>query len=183
LLSWWPVVPLHKKRWVELCLAFVALLAVCAIVFRESNRLGLITSRPSFVGPVLLWLAFRFTKREVLAGVALLSVVAIYATTHHQGPFASSSMIESFLSLQLFCAMVAITMLVLSATVRQNREYQISLKTSNANLELKVQERTKELEKKTRILEALNAQLVIEARERRAAEERLLRGLKEPIAD
>lgn len=172
-MCWWPVVPLRKDKWLELGAAFMSLLAICAIVFGEPADLGIALSRPSFVGPVLLWLAFRFHKRELLSGVALFTVIAIYATTHQSGPFASSSAIESFLALQLFCAMVAVTMLVLSATVRQNAEYQRVLKEANAMLETKVLERTKELEKKARILEAINSQLVVEARERHAAEKRL----------
>lgn len=174
IVSFWPLPKFNKNHnWFEVIVAFVVLLAVCALVFGRRFDDNAITSRSSLIIPALLWFAFRLSIRELVAGVGLVSMIAVFATANGMGPFASGSLTDSFLAEQLFCAMVAITMLVLSSAMAQTRNYQRALKEANDDLEERVAARTKELEKKTRILETINAQLVIEAQGRKAAENKL----------
>jgi len=172
--SFWPLPKFQRNyKWLEVAAAFATLLAVCAMVFGRPFEESIIIHRSSLIIPVMLWFAFRLSIRELVAGIGLVSMIAVFATANGTGPFASSSITDSFLSEQLFCAMVAITMLVLSASMSQTRHFQQALKENNDELEMRVAERTKELEKKTRILETINSQLVVEAHGRKAAENRL----------
>ena len=69
--------------------------------------------------PALVWAAFRFTQREVVTAVALISLVATWATATGHGPFAMPTANESLLVLQAFMAMIAMTALVMSALVQE----------------------------------------------------------------
>ncbi len=171
LTSFWPLPTLNKNyRWFELCCAYLSLCVLCYVVFCGDYP---VMGRTAIFLPVLVWLAFRFTRRELLSAVCLISLVAIYATGHGRGPFVSPDLTDSILAEQLFCAIIALVMLALSVMVSKNEQYRESLQQANEELEEKVSERTLELEKQTRILKAINSQLVVEARERSAAEKRL----------
>jgi len=173
MISWWPLRSFATSRLIELGAAFAVLLLLCEIIFGGRVDLMIFGSQPSFVMPVLMWLAIRFSKRELTTGIAIICLVAVHATANHYGPFVATTLTESFLSEQLFSAMLAVTMLVLSAAVGRARQYQRSLKQANEALEHRVAARTLELEKKTRVLEAINHQLRIEAQGRLSAETQL----------
>ena len=67
--------------------------------------------------PPLVWAAFRFGQREVASAVALLSLIAIWATATGHGPFVMQSPNESLLVLQGFVAVIAITALSMAALI------------------------------------------------------------------
>ncbi len=69
--------------------------------------------------PPLVWAAFRFRQRAVATTVAVMSVIATWATATGNGPFVMASPNESLLVLQAFTAMIAMTTLVMSALVQE----------------------------------------------------------------
>jgi diguanylate cyclase (GGDEF)-like protein len=74
--------------------------------------------------PVLIWVAFRFSPRESATAILLVSVVAIWQTLQGFGPFARLSPSESFVLLQLWTGITAVTSLVLAAVVAVQRDIQ-----------------------------------------------------------
>ena len=74
--------------------------------------------------PVLIWIAFRFTPRESATAILIVSVVAILQTLHGVGPFARLSRSESFVLLQVWTGISAVTSLVLAAVVAAQRDIQ-----------------------------------------------------------
>jgi diguanylate cyclase (GGDEF)-like protein len=72
--------------------------------------------------PVLLWAAFRFGPREAATVVIVLSGVAIAGTLQGFGPFALPGSGPSFLLLQAFTGVTAVTTLVLAAAVADRKE-------------------------------------------------------------
>src|SRR5215467_3278789 len=71
--------------------------------------------------PFLVWAAFRFGRRKAATASAALAVVAAWGTYHGYGPFARSSENISFLLLQSFMAIAALTALVLAAESTEHR--------------------------------------------------------------
>ncbi len=131
---WWraPHLGLSTARVLELAalLAFVALTAEA--IFGGWVYSEVITSLPYLVVPGLLWAAFRFGPRETASVAVLLSVIAIGHTwklMHHHAiglpeqrgfaPFVSASLPpnDSLLLLQIFVCVVAVTAIVLAATM------------------------------------------------------------------
>ena len=72
--------------------------------------------------PVLIWIAFRFGPREAATAIFIVSIVAILQTLHGFGPFARLSPGESFILLQLWTGITAVTSLVLAAVVAVQRD-------------------------------------------------------------
>lgn len=100
---------------------------------------------PFLILPFFLWLAFRFQLIVSTAAILIVSLLAIYFTVEHQGPFVLTDAYSSMLLLQIFVAVMSISTLVLSATVRERAVAQRSLLEFNENLEGKVRERTQAL--------------------------------------
>lgn len=63
----------------------------------------------------LVWAAFRFGQREVATAVALLALIATWATATGHGPFVMPTANESLLVLQGFITFMAITTLSMAA--------------------------------------------------------------------
>jgi len=101
---------------------------------------------PFLLLPFLLWLAFRFELTVAIAGVLAASIVSIYYTTSHVGPFVLlGGDNNSMLLLQIFIGVISISTIVLSATVRERAEAQQALQEFNESLEGKILARTSEL--------------------------------------
>ncbi|MEX1240604.1 MAG: MASE1 domain-containing protein [Cyclobacteriaceae bacterium] len=101
---------------------------------------------PFLILPFFLWLAFRFQLIIATGGVLLVSLLAIYFTIEDQGPFVLTEPYYSMLLLQIFIAVMGISTLVLSATVKERTVAQRTLLEFNETLEAKVLERTKALQ-------------------------------------
>jgi PAS domain S-box-containing protein len=71
--------------------------------------------------PILTWIALRFDEKTTISSVAVLGLIAIWGTANGLGSFALYRPGESFLLLQSFMVVVAVTALTLSviATERE----------------------------------------------------------------
>jgi signal transduction histidine kinase/ActR/RegA family two-component response regulator len=104
----WPA-----RRAIELALLFGSILIVAGMTFFHP----LLAPYPvAFLclAP-LVWAAFRFGQREVATAVALLAVIATWATATGHGPFALQTPNESLLVLQGFMTFIAMTALPMAA--------------------------------------------------------------------
>lgn len=71
--------------------------------------------------PLLIWAAFRFSKREAATVMVLVSAIAIWGTLNGAGPFAreAETLNESLLLLQAFLVTVAFSTMILAALVSE----------------------------------------------------------------
>ncbi len=74
--------------------------------------------------PILIWIIFRFGRRGGSIAIVLLSVMAIYNTILGVGPFIleGSSVNETFILLQIFIAVISITMLIFASLFYEERK-------------------------------------------------------------
>ncbi|PWI42872.1 MASE1 domain-containing protein [Streptomyces sp. ICBB 8177] len=103
------------SRWAE-----AAVLAVCAVV------VVLVATRSSLAllflpFPVLIWAALRFQLSGAAPCTLLLSVAAIVAATDHTGPFDHHGLASTMVNLQALNGSAALTGLLLSAIVTEQR--------------------------------------------------------------
>jgi signal transduction histidine kinase/ActR/RegA family two-component response regulator len=105
------------RRLLETSLLFMAVIATTSVLFFHP----LLAPYPlaSLCLPLLVWAAFRFRQREVVTAVALMSLIATWATAMGSGPFVMTTPNESLLVLQAFTAMVVMTALVMAALVQE----------------------------------------------------------------
>ncbi|HEY6326690.1 MAG TPA: MASE1 domain-containing protein [Candidatus Cybelea sp.] len=99
----------------ELTLLAATLLALSSVSFL--SRLPLRFS----VYPFVIWTALRFRQRETAAVIAAIGGLAIWATAHGFGPWASGSLDSRLVQLDSWMSILAITGLVMGAVTAEGR--------------------------------------------------------------
>ena len=92
--------------------------------------------------PFLLWAALRFGAGGLGASVALIAFISFHDLIHGRGTFASASMIENVLFLQILLGTVTVPLMLLSAVLSERRRTEQMLRESRGKLlEIQEQER------------------------------------------
>ena len=129
------------RRWThreiaEVSLLFLALLTVAEITFGGWFPITARNYPISFLyGPVLVWLAFRFTPRETATGIFILASIAIWGTLHGLGPFVLATEHQSLFILQTRTAVLAITAMALAAAMAERRRADTVIEEQKSALE------------------------------------------------
>ena len=97
--------------------------------------------------PPLIWIAFRFGYLGTVTATFGIAVLAIRHTLLGHGIFAIDNTNESLLLLQLFIGTTSIIFLILSSVLYERERAEAELRSSHADLEARVKERTTELAK------------------------------------
>ncbi|HCY63423.1 MAG TPA: hypothetical protein DHV59_11460 [Oxalobacteraceae bacterium] len=102
--------------------------------------------------PFLIWLAFRFSQKEVAKANIVLAAMAIAAVLNNTGPQVSAPF-DAMLLLQVFVSIVGVTALALAVTVDQRSQATRDLEGMHNQLETLVQQRTLQLHQAVEALE------------------------------
>ncbi|WP_416966625.1 MASE1 domain-containing protein [Streptomyces sp. 4F14] len=102
-------------RWKEATALTVA--ACCVVPLATNNHVNMLF----LTYPVLIWAALRFELPGSMLCVLLASVLATDAATDGVGPFAGLTHVEVMLKLQAFNGATALTALLLSAVITEQR--------------------------------------------------------------
>ncbi len=103
--------------------------------------------------PFVIWAALRFGQREVTTAITVICAIALWYTLRRDsGPFATAPLDAALVLLLLFVVTMVFTGLVLCALLGQLDEALTELRTRSRQLELRVSERTRDLEQANRLL-------------------------------
>src|SRR5437867_4621784 len=131
-----------KRRWNrrEAVEAGILLLLLCVLSEAVFGGWLTISARNypiGFIsGPIVIWMAFRFTQRETATGIFILSAIAIWGTMHGFGPFVGETENQSLLALQSWTAVLTITAMALSAGMAERGRAEKALRESEARMSL-----------------------------------------------
>jgi len=129
-LSW------KKEEAVEVGVLLLLLALLSAVVFGGWVEISAKNYPIAFIcGPIVIWTAFRFTQRETATGIFILSVIAVWGTLRGFGPFVDQSENQSLLTVQSWTAVLAITMMALSAGMAERRRIEEELHHQKAVVE------------------------------------------------
>jgi signal transduction histidine kinase len=147
LLSWKRKFSLQiSRRTIFESLIFLFCLTLFIVILRYETLAPTIEkSYPFLIIPFLLWLSFRFNLQTTLTGILITALSAIYITINGYGPFVLDTNENSILILQIFISVISITSIILSSTVFERHEAQLTIQKFNETLETKIDERTKAL--------------------------------------
>jgi integral membrane sensor domain MASE1/anti-sigma regulatory factor (Ser/Thr protein kinase) len=123
LLTWIGAKPKEPAEGGTLELAALAatLLAASSISFLSNFPLRF------SIYPFIIWTALRFRQREMTAAIAVVSGLAIWATSHGLGPWVSGPLDSRLVQLDSWMAVLAITGLVLGAVTAERRSARLDL--------------------------------------------------------
>jgi integral membrane sensor domain MASE1/anti-sigma regulatory factor (Ser/Thr protein kinase) len=104
-------------------------LAALAATLLAASSISFLSNLPLrfSVYPFIIWTALRFRQREMTAAIAVISGLAIWATSHGLGPWASGSLDSRLVRLDSWMSVLAITGLVLGATAAERRTARLDL--------------------------------------------------------
>jgi two-component system, NarL family, sensor histidine kinase FusK len=105
---------------------FVSVVAFSSVLFVPGSHYQLQYA----VFPFIIWAALRLGQRVSATLVLGVSAVAIWGAVHGRGPFASGSVDERLVLLDLFMAVAAVTGLALSAATAEHRLAEVRLRES-----------------------------------------------------
>ena len=124
-----------REKFLEAAVFAALLLVATQLVFRAGG--GTSAYATSFLLlPFIVWVAFRFSQREVSTAIAVVCGIALWYT-----PAAN----EALLLLLLFVSTVVFTGLMLSAVLGQLEDAMLELRGRQRQLEARVSERTQDL--------------------------------------
>ena len=113
------------QHWVEPLALGTALIVVGVLTFFSDvlplSSLQTPLHQADVLVAVLIWAALRFAQRGAATAAFAVSAMAIAATALGYGPFVQAELHHSLLSLQTFMAIVAVTFLLLGATIAERR--------------------------------------------------------------
>src|SRR6185503_1062606 len=161
----------------------LALLGATHVVFSTGSEATPAYATTFLIVPVIIWAAFRFSQREVTTATTAICAIALWYTLRQaRGPFSMVPLNESLLLLLLFVTTVVFTGLVLSTLLGQLDKAMEELRDRSRGLELRVSERTRELEQANR---RLHEDIAVRARTERmlADSERRFRLMVESVVD
>src|SRR6266478_1233268 len=136
----WSIAP--NPRWsrreaVEVSILLLLLFVLSEVVFGGWLTISARNYPIGFIsGPIVIWMAFRFTQRETATGIFILSAIAIWGTMHDFGPFVGETKNQSLLALQSWTAVLTITAMALSAGMAERGRAEEALREGEARINL-----------------------------------------------
>jgi signal transduction histidine kinase len=128
-IAWYRPDPrLREGRRIEFLLVLCAVVGLTELAFRTTRPLAYL------VFPALIWAALRFGQRGATLAVVVAVLMAVWNTTHYEGPFTYASFSTSVLATQLYIAVAALSTLFLAALVSEREEYAERLGASRVQL-------------------------------------------------
>ncbi len=146
------VINQQAKIW-EILLITINLFLLCIVIFQFSYPVEYLLL------PILIWIVFRLNRFYSSLFVSIISLVAIIATNQGYGVFFKDSVNVSLILLQSFLAMFSLTALILGAILSEKNMAKDELKNTLDTLEIKISERTKQLEESQFNLRRVNKKL------------------------
>ncbi|HET9419098.1 MAG TPA: MASE1 domain-containing protein [Chthoniobacterales bacterium] len=129
------------RRWtrreaIEVSILLFLLVCLAEIVFGGWSSISARNYPISFIcGPIVIWMAFRFSQRETATGIFILSAIAIWGTLHGAGPFVMDTENQSLLTLQTWTAVLTITAMALSAAMAERRRAEAAIEQQKSAVE------------------------------------------------
>lgn len=139
LLTWSELPALDRKprQFLEAGFWLTLLLAFGWLVFCSRTRAAYARYPLEYLPfPLVVWASFRFGQRSTTLANFTLCAFALWGIARGSGPFLkhANSIPQAILSLQAFIAVIAVTALVLAATVSERQQAEVSLRSSEASL-------------------------------------------------
>ncbi|MBA3706188.1 MAG: MASE1 domain-containing protein, partial [Bacteroidetes bacterium] len=113
---------------------FLLVLFISGTIFADWISVDPFYTKAYLIFPLLLWGSFYFDKKILITAVALSASIAIWGTVNGLGTFASPSLNDSLLALQLYISVVGLTIMTLKAIINEREQSEIILRDAQSEL-------------------------------------------------
>lgn len=145
---------IKPRRWLEGAVLAGLLFLSCWFLYGGQSLFSRQNANAEFLFfPLLLWVAARFGPFPSSLMVLFLSLASIRGTLQGWGPFYGPSLNQSLLLLQGFMGITSVTVLALARGVAERRQVEEELRWSHSDLQVKVFQRTEDLNRVNQALE------------------------------
>lgn len=134
------------RRIVESLLLVGLIAAVGYASFSGTVELYVAATAEYVIFTLLMWTAFRFGPRLTMLATNMLAVIAIIATVDGRGPFMRPTLNGTLLYFQASMSVLGVAALIMATIVSERREALRAVESARDDLEVKVRERTMQLE-------------------------------------
>lgn len=109
-----------------------AVLLVMLLIISYSLFGGVLSAYPLefLLLPFVVWVAFRFGRRETITVIILIAGISIWGTLNGAGPFIRKSQNESLLLLQAFMGVITVTTLTIAVAISERKKFEEELQDS-----------------------------------------------------
>jgi PAS domain S-box-containing protein len=133
ILSWWRLSwpEWDRARWTEAIFVFTAVTLFTMAIFVSWHPPG--QSRyPAdlLILPIVAWVAYRFTQREVTLVVVVVLAIALWGTVHGSGPYRGSTAWNTLPVMQAFIGILSILSLTICAVITERKQAGEALESS-----------------------------------------------------
>jgi PAS domain S-box-containing protein len=132
---------LERARVAEGCALLAILVGLSLLIFSQDRPYTYL------IFPPLIWAALRFRQAGATVSSLIVATIAVLFTEHDVGPFARGSPDSSLLLSQTFMGVAGATALLLAAITSERRHAEAEIQREHDTLEVRVGERTAELER------------------------------------
>jgi two-component system, cell cycle sensor histidine kinase and response regulator CckA len=125
ILNWWrPRWPdWGRYRWIEAVLLFIGVALFTMSIFVWWHPAG--QSRyPAdiLILPVVAWVAYRFTQRELTLVVLVILAIALWGTVHGSGPYRGSTPWSTLPVMQAFIGVLSVLSITIGAVITERKD-------------------------------------------------------------
>jgi PAS domain S-box-containing protein len=121
----WPL-----KRWFEAIALLIALIVVSTMIFLKWQPSDARYPADLFVLPLVAWVAYRFSQREVTLGIIIVLAVALWGTVHGHGPYGGPTPWSNLPAMQAFIGILSVSAISMGAAVAERNAVTVALQTS-----------------------------------------------------
>jgi len=107
------------NRRVELSFYLIVFTSLCSFMWFNSSWPEPLPAPLFFTVPILLWAVLRLGFRVTFISTLLIAAIAIWSSSHPQGPFPNQSKIISIIELQLYLSIVIVSVMVVGIVSAQ----------------------------------------------------------------
>ena len=122
----WVQEPFTRGRWLAMfegVIVLAMIVGAAMVVFGGQFPFGVQNYPLEFLCvPLILWITFRFGRRETASAILLLCGIAVWGTLHGLGPFVRDSQNEALVLVQAYTSVMAITGLLLASSVAERKD-------------------------------------------------------------
>ena len=157
ILLWTPLIisflPPYCEKWktsrfIEFMALFLTVVIIEHLVHGVFHKNALLASMPYLSLPFVLWIAYRFTLRSVMITLAMVSFFTIFTNISRHTYYSPAEINILLLQIQCFIGVAIVSVIIVFAAIHEMRKANDDMIKTHEELEMKVFERTKELQLK-----------------------------------